>query len=123
MKILINDRRKISGIQEEFNVLFPYLKLEFFPKPSSRGGKSSEKTIANPSKTLGECRTVHKKGSITITPGMTVSDLADRFRDIYGLEIHLSRNSGKMWLETTLTENWTLEEQNKQGEALSKQYI
>jgi hypothetical protein len=30
------------------------------------------------------------------------------------------RKSGKIWLETTVTDSWTLEEQNKQGESLSK---
>ncbi|MEI8136499.1 MAG: hypothetical protein WCH21_04145 [Bacteroidota bacterium] len=73
-----------------------------------------------PSKTLGECRTIHDSGTITITPQMTVADLEQNFRDIYGLSAQVFRKSGKVWLETTVTDVWTLEEQNSQGESLSK---
>jgi hypothetical protein len=119
MKITINDNRKIFAIEEEFSKLFPYLKLEFFSKPHEPGGASSRKPIRNESKTLGECRTVHTNGTLTITPHLTVSDLENSFRDVYGLGVHVLRKSGKSWLETSMTEGWTLEEQNKQGEALS----
>ncbi len=120
MKLLINDRRKIFAIQEEFNNMFPYLKIEFFSKPSKPGGASAKKLVKHSSKTLGECRTIHTKGTITITPYMTVTDLEQAFNDVYGLDVQILRKSGKVWLETTVTDGWTLEEQNRQGEALSK---
>ena len=120
MKVTINDNRKIFAIQEEFNALFPYLKVEFFSKPHSIGGGSPKKLVKHNSKTLGECRTIHNKGSITITPNMTVADLEQNFSDVYGLGVQVFRKSGKVWLETTVTDGWTLEEQNKQGAELSK---
>lgn len=120
MKILINDHRKIFAIQEEFNAVFPYLKLEFFTMPHKFGGSSAKKLLKQCIKTLGECRTVHKKGKITITHNMTVVDLEQSFSDVYGLGVQVFRKSGKAWLETTVTDGWTLEEQNHQGEALSK---
>lgn len=120
MKITINDHRKIFAIQEEFHEAFPYLKLEFFSKPHKAGGTASKKIIKHESKTLGECRTVHNKGKITITPNMTVADLEQNFSNVYGLGVQVLRESGKVWLEATVTDGWTLEEQNRQGEALSK---
>ena len=122
MKILINDQRKIFAIQEEFSKFFPYLKLEFFSKPHVVGGGSSPKLIKHNSKTLEECRTLHNTGEITITSGMTVSELEQHFDDIYGLGVQVFRKSGKTWLETTVTDSWTLDEQNKQGEELSKNF-
>ena len=120
MKLIVNDNRKISVLQEEFNTVFPYLKLEFFSKPHQTG-KGSAKQYLNPnSKTLGECRTVHNKGEIIIYPKTTVAELEQSFRKLYGLGIQVFRKSGKVWLETTVTDGWTLEEQNLQGEALSK---
>lgn len=119
MKININDNRKIFAIQEDFNTLFPYLKIEFFSKPHKIGGASAKKLIKHNSKTLGECRTIHNNGEITITPSLTVSDLEQRFQDVYGLNVQVFRKSGKVWLETTVTDGWSLDEQNKQGEALS----
>ncbi|MEO6303355.1 MAG: hypothetical protein ABIP51_09280 [Bacteroidia bacterium] len=120
MKITINDNRKIFAIQEEFNTLFPYLKIEFFSKPHKSGGGSPKNLVKHNSKTLQECRTIHNKGEIAITPGLTVTELEQRFEDVYGLSVQIFRKSGKVWLETTLTDAWTLEQQNKQGEALSK---
>lgn len=119
MKITINDRRKIFAVQEEFTTAFPYLKLEFFAKPHSPGGGSAKKFITQQSKTLGDCRTIHNKGNITITGNMTVGDLEQRFADVYGLGVQVFRRSGKVWLETTVTDNWTLDRQNQQGESLS----
>jgi len=92
MKITINDHRKIFAIQEEFNTVFPYLKLEFFSKPHNPGGASAKKFVKHSSKTLGECRTIHSNGKITITPNMTVTDLEQSFGDVYGL--------GKSYLRT-----------------------
>ncbi len=120
IKIVINDKRKIFAIQKEFCETFPYLRIEFFAKPNKPSAPTSHKMMKHPAKTLGECRTVHHSGTITITPNMTVADLGDNFRNIYGLSIIILRKSGKAWLETTVTDRWTLEEQNKQGEALSK---
>jgi hypothetical protein len=120
MKIIINDRRKIFSIQKDFNEMFPFLRLEFFVKSNVQSGPSSGKMIKHPSKTLGECRTVHKRGTVTITPNMTVADLEQNLKSVFGLSAQVFRQSGKAWLETTVTDGWTLEEQNRQGEELSK---
>lgn len=123
MKIIINDHRKIFAIQKDFTKQFPYLKIEFFAKPHKIGGASSKKMMETSSKTLGECRTIHNAGIITITPQMKVADLEQNFMDVYGLSVQVFRKSGKIWLETTVTDTWTLEEQNQQGEELSKAVV
>lgn len=121
MKIKINSSKKIAAIQAEFNALFPYLKLEFFSKPHPAGAGSAKRFIEPTTKTLGEFKTFHSdKKEITITPAMTVEELEHNFRNIFGLPVQVFRKSGKVWLETTVTDGWTLEEQNHQGEALSK---
>ena len=120
MKITINDSRKIGGIQKEFTEAFPFLKLEFFAKPHKKGGGSPKKMMNIDAKTLGECRTVHKKGHISIIAAMTVSELEQQFQDRYGLTVQVYRQSGKSWLETSETEGWTLEKQNFEGESITK---
>ena len=50
---------------------------------------------------------------------MSVKDLEQNFRDVYGLSVQILRKSGKVWLGTTVTDNWTLKEQNEQGQILS----
>jgi hypothetical protein len=123
MKIMINDSRKIYTIQEEFNTLFPYLKIEFFSKPHKEGGASPKRLVHNNRKTIGECRTVHKNGTVTIIPNITVSELEQNFNDVYGLSAQVFRQSGNIWLETTVTDGWTLEQQNNQGKELSHKLV
>jgi hypothetical protein len=43
---------------------------------------------------------------------MTVGELEQSFRDIYGLATQVFRKSGNNWIETTETVDWTLEKQN-----------
>jgi hypothetical protein len=120
MKISINDHRKINAIQAEFSELFPFLKIEFYAKPHKPGGSASAKIIRYGSKTIAECRTIHNKGTLSISPEMSCTDLENSFRDIFGLKIKLFRKSGNEWLPVTLTEGWSLIEQNSQGEALAR---
>lgn len=119
-KIAINEQRKISSIQEEFNTVFPYLRMEFFSKPIKPGVPAVKKLIKQTNKTLGDFSSVHDKGDITVTPSMTVAGLEDSFKEMFGLGVKIFRKSGKAWLETTITDIWTLEEQNHQGEDLSR---
>lgn len=121
MAITINDTNNIYGIQEEFSSLFPFLKLEFFKKSTQQNTASIKQPITNSNKTLAECRTVFKSGEISISPEMTVSELEKKFNEIYGLHTQVFRKSGNIWLVTTITDNWTLEEQNQQGEIITKQ--
>lgn len=113
MKITINDRRKIFAIQEKFTGAFPNLKLEFLSKPSKRGGSPSKKSAGSPSHTIGDCRTIHDTGTITITPGMEASDLEKNFRNVFGLSVELFRQSPKGWVKLNPSDNLSLEEQNK----------
>lgn len=118
--MIITADRTIHDIQEEFLWEFPYLRLEFFTRVFNAGQISGTKNIKPSNKTLKECRTLQHEGSVNITPDLTVAKLNEIFRETYGLGIMVYRKSGKVWLETTVTDSWTLGEQNKQGEALSK---
>jgi hypothetical protein len=121
MQIELNDHRKIHAIQEEFNTRFPFLKIEFFSKPNKVNADLHNRKITPGSKTLGECSLLHKKGKVSISQGMTVAELEEHFRDAFGLEIQIFRKSGTLWLATRQTENWSLEKQNMEGEAITRQ--
>ena len=113
MKIDINDHRKLHAIQEEFAVLFPNLKLQFHSKASHESAHHPKKLIEAGSKTLGECRSVHNKGSITISAGMTIADMQSNFSDVYGIDVEVLKKSGSSWTEPDSKNKLSLEEQNK----------
>lgn len=112
MKIDINDHRKIFAVQEEFSKLFHNLKIEFFAKPNSADGASSKELVKQASKTLGECRTIHTKGFLTLDAAMTISDLKQSLQDNFGLSISVFRKEDGKWVETSKEGNYSLEDQN-----------
>jgi len=113
MQININYNRKIHGIQEEFSTLFPNLKLEFYVKPPNTKAPHPKTFIKSDSKTLGECRNVHNKGTITIDKGMTIGDLRSHFNEAYGLDIEVLKKDGNSWVEASSPNKMSLEEHNK----------
>ncbi len=94
MKIEINNHRKTFAIQQEFNHDYPNLRMEFYEKPSKRGGPSSSKLVKG-SKNLSECRTIPASGFISILSGMTVGELKQNFNDVYGLKIDIYQLAGQ----------------------------
>lgn len=120
MIININDSKKLRTVKEEFNLLFPYLKIEFFKRPNGYPEGSVKLLVTDDRKTVGECRNLKTSGLLDITPEMTVSELEENFKTNYGLYVQVFRRSGTVWLETTVTDKWTLAEQNKQGESVTR---
>ncbi|ASS50417.1 MAG: hypothetical protein A3D31_12685 [Candidatus Fluviicola riflensis] len=119
MKISIHDHTTIADVQQQFSERFPYLKLEFFSKRHRPGNGTHLKFLLPHDQRLGDIRKTHNEGEIDIYPDMRVSELEQLFGTHYDLGVQVFRKSGKTWLETILTDSWTLREQNKEGEFLS----
>jgi hypothetical protein len=120
MQLIIHENQSISAIQAAFSRQFPYLKLEFIAAPSITGRLTIKNYKDSQNKLLSQFRTVHNSECITVTPEMTVEKLEQQFHNLFGLAVQVFRKSGNVWIETTVTDNWTLQKQNKQGEELSK---
>jgi len=117
MIINITNNKTIEELQADFNNEFPYLKIQFF-KHSHKMFKGSDKKELIPiSTTIGALK--HHNGAIEISDNMTVSDLETMFKQKLGLNVQVFRKSGRSWLETTVTDNWTLRKQNDEGKELS----
>jgi len=114
MKIIINSRRRISAIQEEFSAIFPGLTLAFYAKPSHPGAAPSTKLIRHSGKTLQDCRINHNDGTIEILPTMNISDVKENFRDVFGLSVEILKKTKDGSEEKPVSNNLTLEETNKQ---------
>lgn len=119
MHLTITPERLISEIQIEFNTLFPFLKLEFFNNKSFARNNFSASQIIPRTKKLSEGQKNIVKGEIEIEETMKVSDLENIFKDKFHLAVQVFRKSGNLWLETTMTDNWTLLQQNNHGREIS----
>lgn len=123
MIFTVNDKTKVNDFHKGFNDAFPFLKIDLFTHAfSEKKTISPVKRITDGNKTLCECGNIHPPGTITMTfsPDTTVAELKQIFKDLYNIKVQVFRQAGNSWLETTLTQNWTLEQQNKHGEILSK---
>lgn len=114
----ISQHRSINEIQQDFNSQYPFLKIEFYKNNDmhSRSAKREHLLNSTPIKRAG----LLKNGDIELDDMMTVGQLERIFRTEFGLSAQVSRKSGALWLETTMTDGWTLKQQNDHGKELSE---
>lgn len=123
MKLHIAKDRLIKEVQDDFNSMYPFLKIEFFTKEHGYRQASPARLLIPAHKKLCDAsKTSIDKSELSIKDDMTVSELEHRMREDYGLNIQVFRKSGNLWLETTMTDNWTLKQQNDHGTEISGSY-
>lgn len=119
MTIEITSDRQIEEIQKDFSYVFPYLKIDFFRK-GTRYKQNKQRTIGLPAhQTIGSVFKNNRKGQISVTPSMTVRELEKNCDEQFGITVQLYRRSGTLWLETSMTDTWTLQQQNDRGSEIS----
>lgn len=118
--MVINDERKISDLQQEFSRCFPFLKIEFFTVAHTKNQLSSLKDMVPKDRSIGSFRTKHNADTIVLDDNKTVFELEDEFDKRFGMNAQVFRKSGSLWIETSLTDKWTLALQNSEGYEISK---
>lgn len=119
--LIIDFNQTTSGIKQQFMEAYPYLKIEFFKKPPVPGLGNPKSAMIKEDLRLSAIQNKESFGTIGISDKLTVIELEDVFKKEYGLYVQVFRKSGKVWLETTATDSWTLEQQNEEGESLEAQ--
>ena len=119
MQLHIAPNRLISDIQKEFNESFPFLKIEFFKSRSFTRSEFMTHQIIPSQHRIGEGQLAITDGDIEIAEEMKVKDLEKIFKDQFSLAAQVFRKSGNLWLETTMTDDWTLQQQNDHGREIS----
>ena len=122
MRLAIYGDRVMGDVQKEFASVYPFLKIEFF---SQRGNKDAHYTIKRQFPhhlKLKEALTWKRmEGMLEISDTTTVADLENTFIADYGLPVELFRKSGNIWLGTTITDKWTLKQQNEHGREITQE--
>ena len=119
MKLSINKKTKIKDVQKIFSEIYPYLKVEFYKKPHGEKELSSVKDRISPEKIISEVGKFKSTAVIDINEGRTVADLEAEFYKKSGIALQVSRRTGKIWIETSLTDHRSLGMQNEQGKMAS----
>ncbi len=108
--MVMNDvENRISLIFQKFNENFPFLKLEFI-------NEGKKKTFLSKKIKLSS---VQPSSNIDMDGSRTVAELEQDFENLFQIPIQVFRKAGSTWVETSLTHDWTLEQQNREGELFS----
>jgi hypothetical protein len=120
MRLRIDPSKRISSIKEEFNAAFPFLRLEFFNQKHKANALSSKKDMITTDARLNEIKHIKHNHCLEVTEDMPVQVFEQLFQKEFGIATQVFRKSGKTWLETSVTDDWTLKRQNEEGMELSR---
>lgn len=118
----IDDNKTLAAVQKEFKRKFQNLKIEFYQGRHEAGEGSPGVTRLDPEQTIGAVRTVNQPGEFNVTKDMTVRDFEQQVYERFGLNVQVFRKSGNLWMQTTSTDDWTLQEQNRKGGSSEQAY-
>ena len=119
MTMNITPERLIKDIQQEFSLFFPFLRIEFLRKPHPFMD-SNHKVCTLPNEfIIGHAAKHSVEKNIEITSSMTVRELEESCERNFGVYVKFYRKSGGLWLEVTMTDNWTMKQQNDLGSEIS----
>lgn len=118
MIMKLTKNKAISELQEEFNTAYPFLRISFY-KPSREKKSAPVRQKLNHAMILAKAG-LSGEGEIAVTETTTVKQLEQDFLGRFGLFMQVSRRSGSIWLETTMSDDWTLKQQNDHGRELSE---
>ena len=93
------------------------MKIEFFRKSLKPAQGSLKKNTITDDFTI---KPPQGTTSISFGGNMLVSELENQFAEKFKLSAQIFRKSGKIWIETTFTDSWSLKKQNQEGMELSQ---
>jgi hypothetical protein len=117
MKLFLENESTIEEVKKVFTTYYPYLRLDLYKKPANKNDISTHKEGLS----LTKFTNLSGKIVIDINNDVTVAELENQFDNI-GLMTEVFRKSGNVWVETSLTNNWTLHQQNAEGEEISRHF-
>jgi hypothetical protein len=122
MKMFVDNTTLVEDIKRVFSNAYPFLKIELYIKKAVERNVPAKKEPLPYSLHMGVYlneKNIHY--AIDIGHDITVAELERQFKKI-GLIAEVQRKSGKVWIGTLLTNNWTLQQQNAEGEEISRHF-
>ncbi len=115
MEMQILNTKKISELQQEFSAEFPFLKIEFFEAPYKTEIALPKSKMYQHDRMLANCRRLNNEGKFEVNATDRVKEFEQGLWTKFGLSAQVFRKSGNLWIETSFTDSWTLEQQNREG--------
>jgi hypothetical protein len=119
MTIEIKNDLNILDVQTQFQRYFPHLNVQFFEVPHSEHQPLDKQLMYPESTSLRKCRKLRNEGVFEINNDMTVAELEQGLWDQFGLSVQVFRQSGRVWIQTSLTDDWSLSQQEGEGKEMA----
>ena len=116
MELRVDKEMKIKDIQKAFSNQYPFLKIEFFKKPHARNKLSPRTEMLNANIPVRDFAKFHYASRINIDGMRTIGEVEKDFWEMFSMSAQIFRKSGNLWIETSLTDGWPLDKQNREGE-------
>ncbi|MFM1932288.1 MAG: hypothetical protein RL226_1591 [Bacteroidota bacterium] len=106
MTIHVFPTTTVGSLRGAFHAEFPRLSLRFFKNAHEKGQGSPLSDMIDDETELSHW--IDQGKELDIDQSMTVDEVEKIFEQA-GMHVQVFRKSGKLWLETTRTDDWTLE--------------
>jgi hypothetical protein len=116
MLIEVKPDMMLKDLKKQFHNYYPQLKIEFFNQSSTEHGHNSKEQLLD-NDTILHTITGVGDGTINFTGNTSVRQFETLFAETFQLNVQVFRKSGNVYLETSNTDDWTLDQEHK--EALS----
>lgn len=118
MTLHLFPEKTLGATQAEFSTAFPGLKLAFFSKAHpAYEGSEAKLLVQNAPMPLSELAPGMKTGQLLLDPTMPTWQVERLFEEEFGLHVQVFRRSGNLWLETSVTDDLSLEAQQAKARA------
>jgi hypothetical protein len=115
MKINHETRQQlIQKVQEEFSRTYPFLKIEF-GKTGREPEKPPDNTHPDTDEQIRDGARALLENDIRLSDHLKVSELETSLGHLFGTAARVYRKSGNFWMETRMSRDWTLKQQNDHG--------
>jgi hypothetical protein len=110
------ERQFIRIVENEFNRMYPFLKIEF---SKNADGKQGAPAIETPDDEILRSRAKHMLvDELKLSDATKVNELEAALQQVFDNPVQVLRKSGNFWIETRMTRDWTLKQQNDHGREL-----
>ena len=111
----ITSQMSIKDLKDAFSKQFPGLKIELYTEQHGAYQSSSPEFQYQSDTSLLEVNPDLTDGELAIDPTWTVEHFEEIFAKKYLINVQVFRKSNNVWLQTSNTDAWTLEVQNRKG--------
>lgn len=117
-EIIFENGSLVGDIQHQFNMFYPFLRIEFLKQSGHLTGKNMKLPATHKLTDTSNTRTFCV---LNVDKNRTVAQITNDCLTSLGLAVQVLRKSGNVWNLISITDGWTLENQNNAAQFISSE--